>query len=503
MSVDAEVEAIRAARANPYAWAQYVAGDSLRPARHLRFLARKLLQVHRGEIRRLWVSMPPGHAKSQLISRFFPAWWLGTRPKNRYILVSMSRELTLDWSTAARNDLAAYGSEVFGVTTWTRASASRWSLFGAEPPHERLGGSLVAVGIGGTITGRRANVVGIDDVMRDDEQASNEAEREKQWKWLLKVALTRLLPGGAVVACQTRWHDDDLPGRLKARQEKKSYRGARWEFLNLPAIADSEDDPMGRAIGEPLWPEMFSLETLAEIREEVGPHTWTCLYQGQPTPDGGGFFQRPWFKYYDRKGDLLVAADGAMDNVTTLRRFVTVDLASSKKSSADYSVFCLFGVSGDRVYLLDLFRARLEGPEIVPALERFIEAGGASVVFIEAMGAQLGVIQQARKDGLPAREMWPSGDKVSRALPATAALESGKLLLPREAAWLPELERELLQFPNGKHDDQVDAVSYGVLVFNKLRRAQSKARAGYQKRGDGGSPGGRGGGRGRGWKIGR
>jgi predicted phage terminase large subunit-like protein len=500
-------EAVRAARANPCAWARIVSGDEWLPAKHLRWLAKKLMALQDGKVRRLIVSLPPGHGKSQMISRFFPSWWLGNHPKHRVISVSMSQDLTREWSGAARDDYAAYGEAVFGTTASARASATKWRLFDPRT-RKPTGGSLFGVGIGGAVTGRRANGIVIDDTVRDMAAAENEAQRNAHYVWLKSVAIPRLLPGGWVVIVMTRWHHDDVIGRLIKEQEEGGG-GHKWEVVNVPAICDEpETDPLGRKEGEAIWPEMYPVEDLAITREEVGPIVWNSLYMGRPTSKTGGFFQQKWYRWYDRAGDKLTDEDGNVYDARTLRRYATVDLAISKKESADYTAMGAWGAHPRKLFLLDVLRERLEGPEIVPRMRSFLHLHGLRVAFVEAMAFQKAIIQFALLSRLPVREIEADQDKVSRALPATALFEGGILLLPRAAPWLAAYLLEMSQFPSGEKDDQVDMTSYGAQVYQRRFMALSKGRAsrrrGRPRREEGDQDEDRNGGRGGDeWVIGR
>ena len=470
-------EALAAARAHPCAWARLVSGGEWLPAKHLRWLGDKLMGVAKGEILRLAVSMPPGSGKSQVISRALPAWWLGVFPRDRVLVVSASSELTREWSRAARDDFAQWGEPVFGSTASATASASRWAVYDARS-ERRTGGSLVGGGIGGTIIGRRANVIICDDWIRSDVEANNAALREQHYRWFQSVALTRLLPGGRVILVSTRWHADDLLGRLEA-QQARGEAAEPYVFVNLPAIAE-QDDPLGRKPGEALWPEMWPASALDVKRREVGPYVWSSLFQGRPVPAEGGMFKRSWFGYFDHDaltGRVTVEGIGTSDT-RDLVKFHTVDLAVSTKTTADYTVVATFTVhkAWGLAFVLDLRRVRVEGPDLLPLLEEVHEKHGG-VFFMEKIGPQLALLQTIRRAGLPVREVAPVGDKRARALPLTAAIEGKRLLLPRNASWRADLEAELLDFPSGKHDDQVDALSYGAAILTPYLRRPRDASA--------------------------
>lgn len=458
--------AIAAARANPCAWAALVTGGEFQAARHLRLVAEQLLRVARGEVRRLIVSMPPGHGKSWLISRFFPGWWLGLKPKDRVILVSMSEELTRTWSKATRDDLATWGPQVFGVGVWARAKASSWQVID-RTSGRATGGGLIARGIDGTITGNRADLFCLDDTYRDEREAANDLIREARYSTYRSAAVTRMLPGGAIVILMTRWHDDDIIGRLLSAQAR-GEGGYPWTVINLPAIAE-EHDPLGRAVGEALWPEYYPLAELEPKRREVGPYTWSALYQGRPTPVGGGMFKRSWLRYYDLINEEVVKLGAEEYRLADLVRFGTCDLSTSQRTDGDYTAIAVWAwhAATNRLFLVDMVRARIPGPELVPTMRQLVDKWTLAIVYVERAGYQLSalsMINAGQREGLPLKEIKPEGDKIARALPLTAALEGARMFLPRGAPWLMELERELLTFPGGAHDDQVDALAYGVIA---------------------------------------
>lgn len=418
------------------------------PARHLVYLARELLEVAAGRCRRLVVSMPPRSGKSELVSRYFPAWWLGVRPNDRVILASYEASFAASWGAKARDVLREHGPDVFGVSVRADARAGdRWEL---APPHA---GGMTAVGEGGALTGKGANLLVLDDVIKNAEEAASRAHREHAWEWWRSTARTRLEPGGAVVVVGTRWHEDDLIGRVLRDAEGG---GEPWRVLNLPALAE-EGDSLGRKPGEALWPERYDVAALEAARRDVGSYYFAAMYQGRPAPLDGGIFKRAWFRHEDPPP------------LEELLRFATVDLAASTRETADYTVILVAGVDRKgRLYVLDVVRARLEGPAIVPAMKRAVVRWNLAVVGIERVAFQLALVQQARAEGVPVRELSPDKDKVARALAATAAFEGGDVVFPKAAPWLEELESELLSFPNGRHDDQVDCAAFAVALRSGL-----------------------------------
>jgi predicted phage terminase large subunit-like protein len=472
------------ARLHPTAWAMYASEGRWRRSYHLQVLAEYLWKVHTGEIKRLCISFPPRHGKSEFVTKYFASWWLGTHPQDEVIVSSYAQRLTEQWSVASRDLLAAYGSRTFGVTTGGRANKSMWNVKDANTGR-KLRGSLFATGKGGAMTGRGADLLICDDLIRDAEEAANPAQRDKCWEWLQSVAFTRLSPKGAAIIIGTRWHYDDPIGRLE-RIAGTDEEGEPWHFVNFPAIADSEADVLGRKPGEALWPERFPVDHLHKIKNQVGPYVWEALYQGSPTPSEGGFFKKPWFRYFRQdKGRIVPTAEakGAAESSTSikaraLKRFATVDLAVSTKDNADYTCALVWGIDMDnkRLLLLDVHRLRLEGPDIVPMLQQLHARHELLGIYVEAVAFQLSIIQEAMRQGLPVRRLTPDKDKVARAIPATCIMEQEAVYFREGAPWLPALETEILQFPRGVHDDQVDCLAYASQIFLDVMQAKRRRR---------------------------
>lgn len=388
----------------------------------------------------------------------------------------------------ARNDFAQYAPEIWGLQVQPDVAAMyRWDVLDPKAPTGQPPGGLIAAGIGGPITGQGAHLAIIDDPFKDVEQANSKVRREAVWDWYRFVLRTRLMPDAAIVLVLTRWHEDDLAGRL-LQAAKDDPAADQWTVLTLPALAE-DDDPMGRAPGEPLWPEQYSREVLDATRASVGSYVWAALYQQRPQPAGGGLFKREHFRYFRLQpgqavGDpSFVSADDGLymlqrpDGVHAVkvedcRRFATVDLAASVKESADYTVVAVWAQTPEKdLLLLDLVRARMEGPDQVPLIRRVYERWRPGYIAIERVAYQLALVQAARRDGLPVRELKADRDKVSRALPAAARVEAGAVYFRSGAPWLGVLEDELLAFPTGAHDDQVDVLAYAALMVANDRPA--------------------------------
>lgn len=461
-----------AAAAHPVAWAAYAGAPVWQPARHLRWLGERVRDLEAGRSLRLVVSMPPRHGKSEFLARFTPSWWLGRHPESEVIYVTMQERFSRSWARKARDDFSEHGERLWGVTTPRRSSTAQWDVFRRG---RRTGGSLSAVGAGGTITGKGAGLLVVDDLYRHAKDLQSARLREERWEWFRSACLTRLTPDGRVIILMTRWHHDDLIGRLMKAQAEGEYAEQPWEFVNLPAISDEEDDPLGRAPGDALWPAKFSTRVLERRRSEVGPSVWEALYQGRPTPRQGKIFKREWLLDYTREGKVISVPSRGTCEVDSLYKFGVVDLAGSKKRRADYTVVSVWGFHPrwKVLLLLDVVRDRVEGQAIVPLLLHATTVHNLPIVHVERLGpwleAKLGsIIKEAARAGVPIDELVPEEDKEHRAYAATGAFAAGQVLFPKKADWRPVLEEELLTFPEGAHDDQVDCVTYAVGIFREL-----------------------------------
>jgi predicted phage terminase large subunit-like protein len=312
--------------------------------------------------------------------------------------------------------------------------------------HTSDGGGLIAAGVGGGITGFGADLLVIDDPLKGREEADSEAIRESSWRWLTDVAFTRLHRDAVVLLCLTRWHEDDLAGRLL-----NSSTADGWTLLSLPALA-IEGDALGRAEGEPLWPDRYGTAALAERRETMGSRSFAALYQQAPTPDTGGTFQRPWLQ-----GTYETLPDG-------VRIVQAVDSAFKTGVANDYSVIATWAADERFFYLVDVWRARVEFPDLVRAITTQAEQHRPSAVLVEDTAAGQSAIQTLQRETkLPIVPMPAKGSKIGRAEAISPLFEAGRVLLPAQSpAWLHDWVEEHVAFPAGRHDDMVDTTSLAL-----------------------------------------
>lgn len=426
------LEQVRAARSRRklLSFTEYTKSNYERAAHH-ELIAEKLEAVERGEIDRLMIFMPPRHGKSELVSVRFPAWYLGRNPSHQIIAASYAHKLAAKFGRQVRNLIAAKEFQsVFPGVSLAPDSEAR-DLFSTS--HE---GAYLATGVDGSVTGSGAHIAIIDDPVKGRKEAESETVRDTAWDWYQGDLYTRLMPDSAIVVCQTRWHQDDLSGRI-LENEGRIEDGGQWTVLELPALHPDRGA---------LWPEWYNVETLERIRQAIGPRDFSALYQQQPQPDEGTFFQRGWFKSYDK--------------LPNCRYYITTDFAVTD-GGGDYTVLTVWGIaSNGDIYRAAQWKDRTASDVWIERLLDLIARWKPLCCFGES-----GVIQKAvepilkrrsRERGVYCRWEWlPSvSDKPTRARSFQALAASGRVHFERSA----DLS-EFLVFPAGKHDDEVDTAS--------------------------------------------
>lgn len=251
-------------------------------ARHLHLIDRAWIDMAEGRADRVMITMPPRHGKSRRASRWAPLWYLRQHPDRRIMIASYSGDLAEEHSRWIRDAIETWGDDLGIHLNPSSRAAMRFDIQGHQ-------GGLVAAGIGGSLTGKGATIALVDDPVQDMASADSPSMRRKTWEWWQSVLQTRLEPDGAICVIQTRWNEDDLAGRILADAQANE-----WHVIDLPALADSDDDPLGRNPGEPLWPERFNVDHHTRTRRRVGERVWAALYQQKPRPPEGGVWQRAW-----------------------------------------------------------------------------------------------------------------------------------------------------------------------------------------------------------------
>lgn len=433
-------------------------GTPWQSAPHLEALNAALIDVARPKDRArfLMVFMPPGHAKSSIISEAFPAWLLGMYPDSQVILSTYGQEFSETWGRKARDLLMRYG-HIFGRgVRQDSKSVSEWRVNGRR-------GVMYSVGVGGQTTGKRADFALIDDPIKNQQEAESEVMRENLYRWFQQTLYTRLTPAGAVVLCMTRWHHDDLAGKLLA--DRDAGRGLPWRVLNFPALAE-EGDALGRAVGEPLWPKLYNRERLAEIQATLSDLQWLAMYQQRPTPAQGSTYHRDWF-------------DNRYDELPTLDyRIMAVDSAFKTGVGADYTAIEIWGVTQNGYYLVHTLNQRLEYPDLINAIIELATEHHVTGCYIEDKASGQSAVQTLQRETrLPVVAVPVKAGKEQRADGNTPTWRAGRCFLPKHAPWVGEFIQQHVMFPRAAHDDMVDAgnialdvlkyggVSYGKVVY--------------------------------------
>lgn len=422
-----------------------------REGRHLDVLDEALMKVSTGELKRLIVTMPPRHGKSERVSRKFPAWHIGRNPDDEIILASYSVDLSRGFSRIARDTLTD-NAGLFGVEVdANNKSSESWGTA------EHRGG-LHAAGVGGPITGKGAKIAIIDDPVKNAEEADSETMREKIWEWYTSTLYTRLTPDGRIVVVMTRWHEDDLVGRLLKKESDEiaegSHKGERWTVINFPALAE-KDDYLHRPEGEPLWPEYgFDKQRMEQIKVDVGSRVFNALYQQRPSAADGNLLKREWWRYYDPLTPPPFAS-----------QLISVDAAFKDEEDNDFVVIQVWGKNEANLYLIDQVRAKMNFPATLQAIRNIsLKHPRAVLKLIEDKANGSAIIQTLQREMGGIVSINPEGGKVARVNAVSPYIESGNVYLPR-TSWVQDFVEEAAAFPTGKHDDQVDAMSQGLHRF--------------------------------------
>jgi predicted phage terminase large subunit-like protein len=428
-------------------WPSFIHG-----AHHAK-MAEAFERVAEGKIKRLIINMPPRHTKSEFASYLLPAWFLGKFPNKKVIQTSHTAELAVGFGRKVRNlvDQDTY-REIFpgvGLQTDSKA-AGRWAT--------NKGGDYFAIGVGGAVTGKGADILIIDDPHSEQEAAQAEVNPEiydKTYEWYTSGPRQRLQPGGAIIVVMTRWSKKDLTGQVLKAASQRS--GEEWEVIEFPALLPS---------GKPLWPQFWPRSELEALQKELPHGKWMAQYQQNPTSESSAIVKREWWQIWED--------DEAPSCEFTLMAW---DTAFEKNNRADYSAMTHWGVfykpdstglMQANIILLNAFRERMEFPRLKQeAIDQFKEWTPDSVI-IEKKASGAPLIYEMRAMGIPVQEFTPSkgNDKISRLNAVSDIFASGRVWAPN-THWAEEVIEEVASFPAGEHDDYVDSVSLALMRFRK------------------------------------
>lgn len=431
---------------------------------HTELVCETLQRIADGEELSVLIEMPPRHGKSMTVTETFPSYYIGRNPEKRVIAAAYSDGLATKFGRLNRNKFGEF-SYLFGETLSDSNSATKdWGVEGKR-------GGMIATGIGGSITGQGADLMIIDDPIKNAEEAASPVIREKIWSEWESTLSTRLHKGASVIVIMTRWHEDDLIGRLL----KKSPR--KWIRLRLPAIAEDEKDLLGRSEGEALCPELgFDEQWAVEKKLEVGSRTWASLYQQRPTPAGGAIFKREWIRYYVR--DRKMHRDyGLSDDVEIMPRLwdkqaQSWDCTFKGTDTSDFVAGQVWGRKKANYFLMDQTHRRMGFAETMKAIrattDKYPEARSK---YIEDKANGSAIIEMLQNEISGIIPVEPDGGKEARANAVSPLFEAGNVYLPHPlmAPWIEDFIEELVSFPNGAHDDQVDSCTQALnqLFTNK------------------------------------
>jgi predicted phage terminase large subunit-like protein len=422
---------------------------------HLEVIAAKLTEVREGKIRRLIINLPPRHLKSLMASIAFPAWYLGLDPTAQILCVSYAQDLA---DKLARDCRGIMMSPWYRKIFATRLAPHRQAVQEFITTGQ---GYRLATSTGGVLTGRGADIIIIDDPLKPEE-ALSDAQRKAANEWYDHTLYSRQNDKrrGAILVVMQRLHEDDLVGHVLAQED--------WEVVRFPAIAEADEvhevetiletRRFTRRRGEALHPDREPLDTLDRLRRTIGEYNFAGQYQQSPAPLGGGLVKADWFKRY-RHSELPERFD---------RIVQSWDTANKATELSDFSVCTTWGVKGKELFLLAVFRQKLEYPALKRAVREQLGLSKATVVLIEDKASGTQLIQELIRDGCHAVTRYqPTTDKIMRLHAQTALIENGFVRIPEDAPWLAEYLHELTVFPKGKHDDQADSTAQFLDWYKK------------------------------------
>ena len=417
---------------------------------HHVFMADVMMQVEAGAKKKVIMNLPPRHGKTELCTKRFCAWYSARHPEHDIIVATYNEKFAADFAAEVREIMASVRfRQIFPEYYLTQQSSERLTTY--------ANGKIYFLGRRSSTTGRGGNLILVDDPTKDDKEIRYPAFREDCWQWFTQTLLTRRHNDkAAIVVSQTRWHEDDIVGRIsdKTNPAYSKSLAEGFEIINIPAIAEA-DDPLNRKPGEALWPERFGLTYLEEMRG-ANPVSFSALYQCDPTPEDGVFYRPEELFEYD--------LDELPERLTF---YVVSDHAVSLKAHNDPSVLCPFGVCANGIawVMPDLIWRRMDTKETVEEMVEIIRRRKPVFWYAEkghiskAIGPFLKDRMQQEGVYCPVIEDQPVLDKIQRAQSGRAKSAQGRIRYPRFAPWWPKAKSEMLKFPNGRFDDFVDVIS--------------------------------------------
>ena len=432
-----------AAKASAGKWKRY---------KHLKYISSKLSPAIMQGGARYIVTMPPRHGKSELISNWLPTWYLYHHPEQKIILASYAAEFASRWGGVVRQNLTENPLIQMELSKTTKSKKQFQTL---------EGGQMICAGMGGPITGQGANLLIIDDPLKNYQDAMSPLTRERHKDWFQTVALTRLEPGGSVIILQTRWHQDDLSGwLLNNKEEDKNYKTSKYTLINIPAFCEfPETDPLGRALGEACCPERYTVADLEQIKRDQGELKFAAMYQQRPTALEGNVILKDWLRFYNSlPTDLEEHA-------------IFADLSYKEGPATDFTVVECWGRKGTAIYLIDQIRARMGFPAQIAAIKEMVRRYPKALmkqIEEHANGAAVLDVLKTQIMGLCA--VKPKTGKEARLASISPIYQGGNVNYPNPDyhSWVQNNIAEILTFPNAQFDDTVDVACYAVSHFSAM-----------------------------------
>lgn len=429
----------REAKTNYAKYCLYVHRGKWILGKHLKLICDNIEAMIKREVKQniLIISMPPQHGKSQCVTETLPSYFLGNFPDKRVIEVSYGDDLAQRFGRRNKEKVIEFGKELFGVEL-SKISDTDFEI-------KKHKGSMISKGIMAGLTGNPADLIIIDDPIKNRQEAESETYRSRIWEEFLNSIYTRLSANGIIILIMTRWHEDDLAGRLLSSMADKCIE------VNIPLEAE-DGDILGRLKGEPLFPEIGKDENwLKEFKTayttQEGSRSWNALMQGRPTAEEGNMIKRAWWKYYNVLPDMM-------------RLIISVDATFKDSDTSDYVAIQVWGKVNADMYLVDLIKERMDFPKTVQAiLNMKAKYPKVSQILVEDKANGSAIISVLRRQIPGVIPIQPDGGKVSRVNAISGFIEAGNVYLPE---WAYDFVDECSAFPNGKHDDQVDCMSQAI-----------------------------------------
>lgn len=422
-------EVLEAARSRLLSYCSLTNEDYKIPG-HLKKMAQILERVESGELKRVIITIPPRHGKSMLCSQYFPAWYMGRNPTKYLIAATYGQDLSDDFGRKVRDQLNDTLYRATFPETILRSDSKAAARF-----ETTRGGTYFGVGAGGPITGRGAHLLLIDDPIKNREEADSEQMRTKLYDWYRSVAYTRLMPQGAIVIIMTRWHEEDLVGKILANET-----GTGWTKFDLKAVDEQ---------GQALWPEAYDVEALNDIRKTVGEYDWHCLYQQDPIPHDGIIFKPDWLK------------SGFAENDEYAAIYAAVDPAISQREAADESAICVVGLSYTApatVHELETLHGHWTFEEQIKYIQAVFKKYQVDFFWIEDVAYQKALIQECQRLWIPVTPLKANRDKVARAMSVSHLFSGGRVRVNTT-----DTRRQMLSFRGkGEKNDLADALIHAV-----------------------------------------